>query len=105
MTEAIKTIHAYRRHLRYWALIITTVIVFGGLLGAAGSHHVKRLPELSVIDGATKNLIFTRTDANAARIDYNTAHIHLNVRRILALEQRVSNIEQGSPVPRTTKVK
>lgn len=74
-----RTIQTYGSHIRCWTYTLTTVFVFGALLGSVGIARIQNLPTLTLIDSNTKTMIVTHVDSNTGRI--------------VSLEKRVTDIE------------
>lgn len=54
MEIMIDNVRNYGTHLKYWAYIIATILVFGALIGYVGVVRLHNIPGIVVIDPTVK---------------------------------------------------
>ena len=60
---------SYRVYIKYWAMLLLTVLLFGTLLGSVGIERLKRTPALSLIDHQEKVQITNHLQRLDDRVD------------------------------------
>jgi hypothetical protein len=64
----ITTLKAYSVHISYWLIILTTVLIFGTLMGTTGVARLKTMHRLTLIDVNTKDRLQIMVEKNDTKI-------------------------------------
>lgn len=77
----------YKELLKYWAIIVLTVMVLGAGAGKLGQAKLQATPSMLIMDQQTRSQIVNRLDQDDKRLDKIDT-------RINTVEQRVDKIER-----------
>lgn len=89
MEIMISRVRGYGLHVKYWAYIIATILVFGALIGYIGVLRLHNIPGIIVIDPIIK--------AQLSKIDVNDKRITSLDTRLTILEHHVDTTKIVHP--------